>query len=292
MKRIGFYLKEGIRSVFAHRLSSILTIVIILACLLIMGSCWLLALNVEHIFQNLEAQNPILAFVDEETDYSEMQKLEAEIRAVDNVASVEFISRAQAMKSFMSRLQYSDLFKDIDESVFRNRFVVYLEDIQYMAKTQNDIELLPGVAKVNAHLGISRGFVMTRKVVTAVSVCMAALLIFVCLAMMVSALRVTTYERRNEVSIVKMIGASNSFIRIPLTVEGIILGLVGAALAFLIESAIYSIVFTKLSFSDISFLTMIPFEQISLRLLIGFGAVGLLTAAVGSRIAIKNYIRI
>ena len=292
MNRITYYLKEGFRNIFAHRLSSGLTIIIILACLLIMGSCGLLALNVDFIIANLEAQNPVLAFVDDSVDAEGIKELEKTIAATDNVADVEFVSRAEAMKNFLSRLQYSSLFEDVDESVFRNRFLIYLDDIQFMAKTQNDIAGMEGVAKVNAHLGISHGFVTTRRVVTTVSVCMAVLLICVCMAMMVSALRVTTYERRNEVGIAKMIGASNSFIRFPLTIEGAILGLVGAGLAYLVESSIYQVVFSKLSESGMDFLTMIPFAQLSLELLIAFGAVGLVTAVVGSRIAIRNYIRV
>ena len=292
MNRLGYYLKEGTRGVFAHGLSSFLTVVIIIACLLIMGTCGLIALNVRHIVIDLEDQNPIMAFVNEDLTDDEAKALEKAILAVPNVREAQFVSREEAMESFLSKLRESSLFERLEANVFRHRYIIYLDDIALMAKTQRDIANVPGIAWVNAHLGISTSFVAAQKVVNVVSSALIVLLFIVCMAIMSSALRVTAYERRKEVGLVKMIGATNSFVRWPITIEGIALGLTGSLLSYLLQWTLYTLLEVRIASSGLAFLNVIPFRVIALPLLAAFLFLGLLAAVLGSRIAIRNYIRI
>ena len=292
MNRLGYYLKEGTRGVFAHGLSSVLTVIIILACLLIMGTCGLIALNVSHIVSDLEGENPVMAFVQEELTDAEARDLEAAIRKVPNVREVQFVSREEAMESFIGKLKQSSLFDRLDASVFRHRYIIYLKDIELMARTQQDVANIPGIAWVNAHLGISTSFGAARRVVNFVSIALIIILFLVCMAIMSSALRVTAYERRKEVSLVKMIGATNSFVQWPLTIEGISLGLAGSLFAYLLQWVLYSLLEARIRSSGLSFLSVIPFAQLAIPLLAAFLFLGLLAAVLGSRIAIRNYIRI
>lgn len=292
MNRLGYYLKEGTRGVFAHGLSSFLTVVIIIACLLIMGTCGLIALNVRHIVIDLEDQNPIMAFVNEDLTDDEAKALEKAILAVPNVREAQFVSREEAMESFLSKLRESSLFERLEANVFRHRYIIYLDDIALMAKTQRDIANVPGIAWVNAHLGISTSFVAAQKVVNVVSSALIVLLFIVCMAIMSSALRVTAYERRKEVGLVKMIGATNSFVRWPITIEGIALGLTGSLLSYLLQWTLYTLFEVRVASSGLAFLNVIPFRVVALPLLAAFLFLGLLAAVLGSRIAIRNYIRI
>lgn len=292
MNRLGYYLKEGTRGVFAHGLSSFLTVVIIIACLLIMGTCGLIALNVSHIVTDLEDQNPIMAFVNEDLTDEEAKALEQSILAVPNVREAQFVSREEAMESFLSKLRESSLFERLEANVFRHRYIIYLDDIAIMAKTQRDIANVPGIAWVNAHLGISTSFVSAQKVVNVVSLALIIILFIVCMAIMSSALRVTAYERRKEVGLVKMIGATNSFVRWPITIEGVALGLTGSLLSYLLQWTLYTLLEVRISSSGLAFLNVIPFRVIALPLLAAFLFLGLLAAVLGSRIAIRSYIRI
>lgn len=292
MTRLGYYLKEGTRGIFAHGLSSVLTVIIILACLLIMGTCGLIALNVSHVVEDLEDDNPVMAFVQEELSDEEARALESSLRSVPNVQDVQFISREEAMESFISKLRESSLFDRLDASVFRHRYIIYLDDVEIMARTQKDIAKVPGIAWVNAHLGISTSFAAARRVVNMVSGALIVILFIVCMEIMSSALRVTAYERRKEVGLVKMIGATNSFVQWPLTIEGLALGLTGSLFAYLLQWALYSLFEVKLRSSGLAFLSVIPFRELALPLLAAFLLLGLLAAVLGSRIAIRNYIRI
>jgi cell division transport system permease protein len=279
-------------SIFAHSLISFTTICVILACLLIMGSFACVALNVNHVIGILEDQVSLLAFVDEKWTEQEARSLEKEILAIDNVAAVTFVTRAQALDEFLQQQEDSPLFDEVEPTILRDRYLVYLKDISVMASTQNRLKDVPGIASVNAHLGIAQGMVAVRRIVNVVSIVMIALLMAVSIFIMANTLRLAAFTRRNEVAIVRMIGATNSFIRGPFNVEGMILGLTGSLIAYLAQWLIYITVAGRIAASSLSFVEIIPFSTLAVPMLACFLFIGLIVAIFGSRIAIRNYMRI
>ena len=292
MNRIGYYIREGVDSIFNHSLISFTTICVILACLLIMGSFASVALNVNYIIGNLEDQVSILCFVDEKWTEEEARSLEPELLKIGNVASVTFVTRSQALEEYLGQLEDSPLFSEVEPEILRDRYLVYLKDISIMAGTQNLLKDIPGIARVNAHLGIAQGMVSVRRIVNVVSIVMIALLMVVSIFIMANTLRLAAFTRRNEVAIVRMIGATNGFIRGPFNVEGMILGLTGSLIAYLAQWLLYVTVTSRIASSSLSFLRIVPFSALALPMLACFLAVGLLVAIFGSRIAIRNYMRI
>ncbi|MBR4692524.1 MAG: permease-like cell division protein FtsX [Oscillospiraceae bacterium] len=292
MNRLGYYIREGVDSIFNHGLISFATICVIVACLLIMGSFASVAWNVNQIIGSLEDQVSILAFVDDSWTETEARSLEQQLLAVDNVAGVQFVTRAQALEEYLGQLEYSELFDEVEPEILRDRYLVYLKDISLMAGTQNRLKDVPGIARVNAHLGIAQGMVAVRRVVNVVSVVMILLLLVVSVFIMANTLRLAAFTRRSEVAIVRMIGATNSFIRGPFNVEGMILGLTGALIAFLAQWLLYTTVTGRIAASSLSFLDIVPFSALLLPMLACFLIIGLLVAIFGSRIAIRNYMRI
>ena len=292
MNRLGYYIREGVDSIFNHGLISFTTICVILACLLIMGSFASVAVNVNHIIGNLEDQVSILAFVDEKWTEDQARTLEKAILEIDNVAAAVFVTRAQALDEFLQKQEDSPLFAEVEPEILRDRYLVYLKDISIMAGTQNQLRDIPGIAQVNAHLGIAQGMVAVRRIVNVVSIVMIALLLVVSVFIMANTLRLAAFTRRNEVAIVRMIGATNSFIRGPFNVEGMILGLTGSLIAYLAQWLIYISITGRIAASSLSFMEIIPFSVLALPMLACFLAIGLLVAIFGSRIAIRNYMRI
>ena len=244
--RLGYLIREGFRSITTHGFMSFATIAIIVACLIIMGSVSLLSLNIDALIKDLENQNEIVVFVDDSlADEDEARELQKNIEAIENISSVEFVSRGDAMDNFMSKYDDS-LMEGIDEEVFRHRFVVHLVDIAQMSQTKQDLEDINGVAKVNAHLDYAQSFVTIRNVVTAVSLVLIVILVFVSFFIMSNTIKLATFGRREEIAIMKMVGATNGFIRLPFVVEGLVLGMIGGALAFLAEWGLYNVVTGRL----------------------------------------------
>lgn len=293
LSRGGYLIREGFRSITTHGFMSFASVTIIMACLIIMGSVSLLSLNIDALIKDLESQNEIVVFVDESvTDEEAAREIEKNIAAVENISSVEFVSRGDAMDNFMSRYDES-LMEGIDETVFRHRFVVHLYDIALMSQTKMELESLKGVAKVNAHLDYAQSFVTIRNVVSVVSLILIVILVFVSFFIMSNTIKLATFGRREEIAIMKMVGATNAFIRLPFVIEGLILGMLGGGLAFLAEWGLYNVVTGKLVGSLTgSFLNVVPFQRVALEVFIIYMAVGILVGAFGGVNAIKNYLKV
>jgi cell division transport system permease protein len=291
--RLGYLIREGFRSITTHGFMSFATVTIIVACLIIMGSVSLLSLNINALIKDLENQNEIVVFVDESmTDEATARDLQRNIEAVDNVASAEFVSRTEAMDSFMSKYD-ATLMEGIDEDVFRHRFVVRLNDIALMSKTKADLESIRGVAKVNAHLDYAQSFVTIRNVVSVVSLILIVMLVFVSFFIMSNTIKLATFGRREEIAIMKMVGATNSFIRLPFVVEGLVLGMMGGSIAFLAMWGLYNLVTGQLVGSLTgAFLNVIPFRNYALQVFVVFMGISILVGVFGGMNAIRNYLKV
>ena len=291
--RLGYLIREGFRSITTHGFMSFATVAIIVACLIIMGSVSLLSLNIDALIKDLEDQNEIVVFVDEAlTDEASARDLQRNIEAVDNVSSAQFVSRGEAMDSFMSKYD-ATLMEGIDEEVFRHRFIVHLNDIAYMSQTKTELEAIPGVAKVNAHLDYAQSFVTIRNVVTVVSLVLIVMLVFVSFFIMSNTIKLATFGRREEIAIMKMVGATNSFIRLPFVVEGLVLGIMGGCIAFLAEWGLYNLVTGRVVGSITgTLLNVIPFRNYALQVFVVYMGISVLVGAFGGVNAIKNYLKV
>lgn len=293
LSRCGYLIAEGFRGITKHGFMSFASVTVIMACLIIMGSVSLLSVNIDALIKDLEDQNEVVVFVDDSiTDEDEARALQGSVEGVDNVSSVEFVSRTDAMDAFMSKYDES-LMEGIDEAVFRHRFVVHLTDISLMAETERDLRNLPNIAKVNAHLDYAQAFVTIRNIVSVVSLVLIVMLVFVSVFIMSNTIKLATFSRREEIGIMKMVGANNSFIRLPFVVEGLVLGTLGGGLAFFAEWGIYNLITGKLVSSITgSFLSVVPFRSVAMAVLVIYLATGILVGAVGGVNAIRNYLKV
>ena len=293
LNRYGYLIGEGFRNIFTHGFMSFASVTIIIACLIVMGSFTLLDININQIIDDIGDQNQILAYVDEDMTAQEASaKLQTKLESLDNVASVEFVSRSEARDSFMEKYDES-LMEGIDDEVFRHRFSIQLIDLSLMDETKAEIEDVDGIVKVNAPTEFADKFISVRNVISIVSLALIVILGFVSLFIMSNTIKLATYGRREEIAIMKMVGASNSFIRCPFIVEGLVLGVVGGGLAFLAQWGLYAALEAKIVESlGISFVEIVPFAQVWPFVLITFLAVGTLVGAVGGVIAIRNYLKV
>ena len=269
---------------------SFATVTIIMACLIIMGSVTLLSMNIDRFIKGLENQNEVVAFVDETYTEDSARALGDAIGEIDNISSVEFVTRGQAFDTFMENYS-TDLAEGLDNQVLRDRYVIHLTDITRMSETKQALESVEGIAKVKAHLDYAKTFITIRNVVSVVSLALIAMLVFVSIFIMSNTIKLATFGRREEIAIMKMVGASNGFIRLPFVVEGLVLGILGGGLGFLAEWGIYELLTKKIVGSVAgSFLSVIPFEQIALPMFIAYMAIGVIIGAFGGVNAIRNYL--
>ena len=285
LNRSGYLIREGFRSIGTHGFMSFATVTIIMACLIIMGSVTLLSLNIDRLIKGLENQNEVVAFVDDTYSEEDARALQSQIDAIDNIGSAAFVTRGEAFDSFMENYS-TDLAEGLDDQVLRDRFVIHLTDIAMMEQTKAELENIEGIAKVKAHLDYARTFVTIRNIVSVVSLALIAMLVFVSIFIMSNTIKLATFGRREEIAIMKMVGASNGFIRLPL-------GVLGGGLGFLAEWGLYELLTKKLVGSVAgSIFAVVPFSQIALPMLIAYLAIGVLIGAFGGVNAIRNYLEV
>lgn len=293
MNKIGYLLKEGIKSVFTHGFMSFASISIMLACLLIMGSFSLLAVNIQEQITALESENEMLAFVDETLTEEEARAIEPYIAAIPNIKDVSFISRETAMEEFKAGYGNESVWEDIEPETFRHRYIVHLNDIAYMAETDGDLKAVEGVADVSMQLEISRGLVTARNIISAISAVLIVILFVVSVFVMSNTVKLTTFGRREEIAIMRMVGATNSFIRTPFVIEGLFLGIVGSGLAFFALWGLYTLVCDKIMAGIAgSLVSVVPFEQLMLPVGACFLGIGVFVGLFGGSIAIRNYLKV
>ena len=292
MSRLFFLLGQGIKNIFTHGFMSFASVAVITACLFIMGCFSLLTLNIDNMIAEMQSQNRVIAYVDENLSEDEARALESKVSGVKNIETCEFVTREEAMTSFESDYD-ADLFENIDSSVFRHRYVLSLTDLSLMQETKADLENIKGIADVRAHLDYAEKFVTLRNIVSIVSVILVVTLFVVSLFIMTNTIKLATFTRREEIAIMRMVGATNGFIRLPFVVEGLVLGALGGAIAYGLVALVYHLATQKLlAAMAFGFVVLVPFSTVALPLLGVFLGVGILVGVLGGVSAIRNYLKV
>ncbi len=293
INNIGYLIKEGIRGIFLHGFMSFAAICVTVACLLIVGSFSSLTYNVNVMVEELNRTNEILVYIDSELSDAEAKSVGTKINMVDNVLQATFVSREEALENFIAKHEGDDAFSGVEASDLRHRYVVTLEDNALMKQTVKDISSLEGVAKINAAYELAEGFSTLQDVLQVASVVVIAVLLMVSLLIISNTVKLGMYDRRDEIAIMKMVGATNGFIRLPFVVEGFTLGMIGAGISFGLLWMLYNWVLGRLAAIDtLSLISLQPFSELLIPMVATFAAAGLFVGVVGSWTSIRKFMNV
>ena len=288
-----FYLiKEGVRSVFRHSFMSFAAVFVTVACLLIIGSFVALTYNLGLIVQDLNQTHTVMVYVDETLSDDEARSVGTDINMLNNIERAEYISREDAMEKYAQQYSDTGVFEGVDVATFRHRFQVYMEENRLLEQTKKDIMNVPGVVKIRAAEEVARIFITVEDVLQMLSTAITVALLFVCLMIISNTVKLAMASRRDEIAIMKMVGATNGFIRLPFVVQGFLLGIVGAGIAFGLEWLVYNGLVTKLAQMGAGeLLEMEPFTQLLPIMITLFAGAGMFVGLVGSFSSIRKYMR-
>ena len=293
---MGYHLKEGFHSIFTHGLMSFAAVCMIVACLIIMGSFSLVAVNLDNTLGDLEAENEFTAYVEEGMAEADAQALQTKLEQIPNVSSVTFVNGEQALEDYRQRYVDSEnaaLFEDLPEDLLQHRFRIHVVDIESLSQTVAAVAEVDGISGTQAALDIAQGFITIRNMAGAVAWILILLLLIISLFIIANTIKLATFHRREEIAIMKMCGATNWFVRWPFIFEGMILGFVGAIVAFFLQWGIYSLMVTAISeYGGLQLIAVVPFQTLALRVAAIFAAAGLLIGAGGSLLAIRKFLQV
>ena len=284
---------EGAATMFSHGFMSFAAIGVTVACLLIMGTFTLVAYNANRNLADLQQENAIVAFVDETLTEPEARALQTQIEATGNVADCTFVTRTEARDAYVEKYDDSDVYGDLDPTVFRHRFVIHVTDPDRIMETRTAVENIPSIAKARADEAVANGFTTVRNVAGVISIALIAILLLVSVFIISNTIKLTTFDRRDEIAIMKMVGATNGFIRWPFVYEGLLLGLFSAVIAFGLQWGLYAAVAQGIANSDsLQILRVVPFTEIWYYVALVFLGAGILVGVGGSLTAIRRFLRV
>lgn len=293
LNNLGYLLKEGFRGIFLHGFMSFAAVCVTVACLVIVGSFSALAYNLDEMVRDLNQTSEILVYIDSDLSDAEARSIGTKINLLDNVLQATFVSREEALQDFIADHDGDSAFSGVQASDLRHRYIVTLEDNTKMEQTDAALKQLPGVAKTNAAYELAKGFTTIQDVLHIVSAAVIAVLLVVSLLIISNTVKLAMYDRKDEIAIMKMVGATNGFIRLPFVVEGFSLGMIGAVLAFGTEWAGYDALVQKIgSVDSLQLFKFVPFQELLIPMVIVFAAAGMFVGIVGSWTSIRKFMNV
>ena len=290
LNNLGYLLKEGFRGIFLHGFMSFAAVCVTVACLVIVGSFSALAYNLDEMVKELNQTSEILVYVDADLSDAEARSIGTKINLLDNVLQATFISREEALEDFIADHDGDSAFSGVQASDLRHRYVVTLEDNTKMEQTDAQLKQLPGVAKTNAAYELAKGFSTIQDVLHMVSAAIIAVMLVVSLLIISNTVKLAMYDRKDEIAIMTLVGATNGFIRLHFVVEGFTLGMVCAILAFSLEWAGYDALIQKIAAVDaLQLFNFVSFHELLIPMVVVFAAAGMFVGIVGSWTSIRKF---
>ncbi len=288
---LRYLIKEGFRSLWQNRFMAIASIGVLVSCLLLTGGAYLVFVNIDSAFDWVYGQNVVVAFAREDCTEEETAALMDKLKGLSNVTDVTFVSKEESLEKYKDSIPeatYQDM--QGENNPMPDSYVVTFGDLTEFDATLAQIQQIPEVEDVSYNADIAATLTRVRHIILVVGGWIILMLLLVSLFIIANTIKLTVYNRRLEISIMKSVGATNAFVRIPFVVEGMVLGLIAGGLAY----GILYFLYTKLSemFHFGSMMQgLVSFSSVWWIVLAGFLGIGVLTGMAGSAISIRKYMK-
>ena len=291
INNIGYLFKEGIRGIFLHGFMSFAAVCVTVACLLIVGLFSCLVYNLNVIVEKLNMTNEVIAYIDDNLSEAEAKSIGSSINRIENVQESTFVHQKDALDHFASNFENPEVFSGLDSDTLQHRYNIVLMDNHLLGQTREALLAIPGIVGVEAADELANAFATAQDVLELVSILVIGILLIVSLLIISNTVKLAMYDRRDEIAIMKMVGATNGFIRLPFVVEGFTLGMLGAAIAFGIEWLMYDALASRINqlalASDL--IRCVPFTDLVWPMVAVFVGAGMFVGVVGSWTSIRKF---
>lgn len=289
----AYFVREGLSSVFVHGFTSLAAMLVIAACLMITGIFTLVSYNLDLQIQDLESKSEIVIYIDESVSREDAQALKDRILTIENIKTAEFVTKEELFENYLDGLgDDAYVMEELrEDNPLRDSYEITMKDVSLHQQTVEALEGLEGVASSSSMQEASERLFQLRQVVRMICVTLVALLGGVSVFIIANTVKLAMFARKEEIAVMKMVGATNHFIRAPFVVEGMFLGMCAALLAFFVQWGVYAYVTAQLA-EGTAILTMVPFSTVwspALGLLLG---AGLLLGTGGSVITIRRFLKV
>ena len=294
---LTYLIGEGFSNVFKNKKQAITSFGMMCVTMILFGVCFISAQNINHFVKQVESEQGIQVYILNDATEEEMEKLGEQIKSIQGVNTTEFISKEEALAQMRSKLGEKAYLLDGYEEVniFPASYIVKLTDLKLSSNVQMEINDLENVKRItSSDETINKLVTIAKGLKIGTYVIIAGLTIF-CVFIISNTIKLTVHARRKEISIMKYVGATNSFIRWPFAVEGIIIGLISGTVSIGILSGIYTLIANYNGFVDFLAkigLTLLNFSDMLDLLIIVYLILGVGIGIVGSSLSMRKYLKV
>ena len=286
-------LKDAFSGIFKHFWMSVASVIIMAACMLIMGSAVLIVANLNAFVVQMQKEDEVVVFIHEDATQEQSDALGDQLRGHDNISEVYYVSKDAALEEYMAMFpDQQDMFDNLKENnPLRASYHIKVANLERYDHTIDHIETFSQVANVRSSSEVVNTLVAIRQVVSIAGMAIVAVLLFVSVFIVSNTIRMTIFARRTEISIMKYVGATDAYIRRPFVMEGVILGLVAFAITFFTQWYVYDQMLAP-AVNRLALFAPIEWTSILWYVMGGFGLFALLMGSLGSLIPMRKHLHV
>lgn len=290
---------QGLHSMKANRLMTFASMGVLTVCMILVGTAFLFGVNIDAVVQYMGSQNESYVSVSDDATEEQINALGDQIGAVNGVSSVVFISREEALQQYDTMLSsYTDLYAALaEDNPLPQMFCVSVNDVAQMQRIVDEISTFEFVDGVDAAIDTANTFLSLQRIVNYICIGLVGVLALVSIVVISNTIRITVFARRKEIAIMKLVGATNGFIRFPFFVEGTTSGLLAAAISSGIVCGAYYALYRwylehPTNLTQMFGGTLVPLQQVWYFVVIGFVAFGFVLCGIGTATSIRKYLNV
>lgn len=290
LSAMRYLTREGLRNVWQNRFMSVASVAVLAACLLLTGLSYLALANVERAFKWVYGQNMVVVFAKTDCTDEQITAMGDALKALENVEKTEFLSKEETLEKYKDSLPeetYASL--QGEDNPMPDAYLVTFRDLENFDETVAQIKAIDGVDDASYDGNIAATLRTVRRIALEVGLGVVVLLLVVSLFIIANTIKLTVYNRRLEIYIMRSVGATGAFIRVPFMVEGMTLGILSGGVAFFFVWLLYVKLLGLLPQTTALF-SLVPFKEVWSVLIVGFLVIGMLTGMLGSAIATGKYL--
>ncbi|MFR5876812.1 MAG: permease-like cell division protein FtsX [Eubacterium sp.] len=291
---LRYLIKEGFRNTWTNRMMSVASICVLLSCLVLIGSASMIFLNINSLVDRIEDENVIMVYIKDETTDADIDAMGQALNNMSNIQNVEFVAKEDAWAEQLDTMEeaQAEFFTEISTDIpLPDAYKVTVKDLTQFSKTVSEIKTLSHIETVRENTDLAKKLDTISHGITIIAIIIIAVLFAISLFIISNTIKLTVYSRRLEISIMKSVGATNSFVRLPFVVEGIILGVISGAVSLGVVWGVYQLAISE--FSDLfASIGLVPLEFIDYAwyMLGAFLLIGIVSGVGGSLITMRKYL--
>jgi len=287
-----FLIKSAFKNVFKNWLLTIASVSILAVCLVVLGSVMLIIGNINIFIDEIGDESQIVLYIEENLTVDEITNINNSLHAISNIGNINYKSNSMILEEYMDSLgEDAWLFEDLEADTFRNSFVFNIKDIEKFDQTIYEVEKIEGIATIKERRDLVQRIVDIKEVLMFLSFWIIAIFLIISLVIITNSVKVSVYAKKQEIWLMKYVGATDAFIEAPYFMEGIIIGLVAGVVAILTQVYVYNQVLSPI-LSDLGFINPIQINSVMSIIVIGFIIAGAVVGTIGSAYPVKKYLNV